>query len=37
MKSTDWMDKTEGDMNGNGFKFCSKTTQKMSSVKRTAD
>jgi len=27
----------EGEMNGNGFKFGSKTTQKSASVKRTAD
>ena len=32
-----WMSKAEGEMNGNGFKFGSKTTQKSASVKRTAD
>ena len=37
MKYTDWMAKAEGEMNGNGFKFGSKTTQKSTSVKRTAD
>ena len=37
MKYSDWMAKAEGEMNGNGFKFGSKTTQKSPSVKRTAD
>mgnify|MGYP006873024035 FL=1 len=37
IKYSDWLAKAEGEMNGNGFKFGSKTTQKSSSVKRTAD
>ena len=37
MKATDWLAKAQGEMNGNGFKFGSKTTQQSPSVKRTAD
>ena len=37
IRYADWMSKAEGEMNGNGFKFGSKTTQKSASVKRTAD
>lgn len=33
IKYADWMAKAEGEMNGNGFKFGSKTTQKSASVK----
>ena len=37
VKATDWVSKANGEMNGNGFKFGSKTTEKSASVKRTAD
>ena len=37
IRYADWMAKAEGEMNGNGFKFASKTTQKSASVKRIAD
>ena len=37
IRYADWMAKAEGEMNGNGFKFGSKTTQKSATVKRTAD
>jgi hypothetical protein len=32
-----WYSKAQGEMNGNGFKFGSKTTDRSASVKRTAD
>ena len=37
MRYFDWIAKAEGEMNGNAFKFGSKTTQKSAIVKRTAD
>ena len=37
MKATDWLAKAENEMNGNGFKFSSKLTQKSPTVKRTSD
>ena len=37
IKATEWVSKANGEMNGNGFKFGSKTTAKNPSVIRTAD
>ena len=37
MRYFDWIAKAEGEMNGNAFKFGSKTIQKSAIVKRTAD
>ena len=37
MKASEWVAKAEGAMNGNGFKFGSKTTAQSTSVVRTAD
>jgi hypothetical protein len=35
--ASSWVSSAQGEMNGNGFKFGSKTTEKSTSVKRTAD
>ena len=37
IQNSSWVSKAEGEMNGNGFKFGSKTTEKSTSVVRTAD
>ena len=37
MRASEWVAKAEGAMNGNGFKFGSKTTAQSTSVVRTAD
>lgn len=37
MSASSWLSKAQGEMNGNGFKFGSKTTEKSTSVKRIAD
>ena len=37
LQNSSWISKAEGEMNGNGFKFGSKTTEKSTSVVRTAD
>ena len=37
ISASSWVSKAEGSMNGNGFKFGSKTTEQSESVKRTAE